>query len=98
MYQAVDRIKTTVRIWVRIKVILFEILYMTIAPVIFLDSKSPISNILDDDKLMRNIFCRRIFGVTTLDIVRANTFVAELKVSHEVARLLVCFAKNKDTD
>lgn len=24
----------------------------------------------------------RVFGVTTLDIVRANTFVAELKVSH----------------
>jgi len=23
----------------------------------------------------------RVFGVTTLDIVRANTFVAELKVS-----------------
>ena len=25
----------------------------------------------------------RIFGVTTLDIVRANTFIAELKVSME---------------
>ena len=28
-----------------------------------------------------SLFCCRIFGVTTLDIVRANTFVAELKVS-----------------
>lgn len=26
----------------------------------------------------------RVFGVTTLDIVRANTFVAELKVSFVV--------------
>jgi malate dehydrogenase len=28
--------------------------------------------------------CCRIFGVTTLDIVRANTFVAELKVTNSL--------------
>ncbi|NXS07193.1 MDHM protein, partial [Neodrepanis coruscans] len=31
----------------------------------------------------------KIFGVTTLDIVRANTFVAELKAGHDPARVTV---------
>ncbi|KAL2297283.1 hypothetical protein Nmel_016579 [Mimus melanotis] len=34
----------------------------------------------------------KIFGVTTLDIVRANTFVAELKAGHAVTPALMTFA------